>query len=89
MFSAGNNECGQRGCGQGNNNNIMPVKFGNNVILDQDQNSVISDVGQVISEVIKISCGYQHCILLTSKGLLFGTGCSYQHQLGLFLIIHV
>ncbi|KAG2389483.1 hypothetical protein C9374_014043 [Naegleria lovaniensis] len=71
VYSAGNNECGQRGVGQGASGDILPVKFTTGV-----------DGSSVMKSVVKISCGYQHTILLTSDGKLYGAGCSYQSQLG-------
>ncbi|KAL9643543.1 hypothetical protein ABK040_010156 [Willaertia magna] len=83
IYSGGDNECGQRGIGQESSlRQFLPIKFNlnnnntNNTNLNNNLNNNLS------KDIIKMSCGYQHCILLSKNGIMYGTGCSYQSQLG-------
>ena len=71
IFSAGQNECGQRAIGRGGSLNFKECIFETTEIKTK-----------LLSGLEKISCGYQHAIAYSKDGNLYGTGCSFQNQLG-------
>ena len=40
-------------------------------------------VQDILDEVLQVSCGYRHTLVLTSKGQLFGFGSNRRHEMGL------
>ncbi|KAF0973757.1 hypothetical protein FDP41_007144 [Naegleria fowleri] len=70
LLSAGQNECGQRGIGRGGVLDFKECCFKN---LEKKS---------TCANIKKITCGYQHTMILMNDDNFIGTGCSFQNQLG-------
>ncbi|EFC39364.1 predicted protein [Naegleria gruberi] len=75
LISSGSNECGQTGVGQ----NASSMGGFSECVFNKD---LQDSKNEILRGIVKIACGYQHCMILTRDGTMIGTGCSYQRQLG-------